>query len=96
MGFSFPKGNGIKIIKQESEAVANPSGGSIYILPLDEQFAKIIVVSKSGNKREIGGMNDMTLVIAEGIYENNHDAIAGGLTVGQIYRTEEGFLRIVF
>lgn len=55
MGFSFPKGNGIKIIKQESEAVTNPSGGSVYILPIDEQSAKIIVVSKSGNKREIEG-----------------------------------------
>lgn len=47
----FPKGEGIKIIRQASEAKEKDS---IYILAVDETYAEMIVVSVSGAKRKIG------------------------------------------
>lgn len=47
----FPKGEGIKIIQQESEAKVPDT---IYIRSVDKQTAEIIVVSKSGIKRKVG------------------------------------------
>lgn len=47
----FPKGEGIKIIKASSDASVN---NSIYILPLDKQYAEMIIVDQAGNKRKIG------------------------------------------
>ncbi|MDY3445536.1 hypothetical protein PG616_11885, partial [Riemerella anatipestifer] len=51
MSIHFPKGEGIKIIKQASEASVNDT---IYILPIDERYAELIIVDKVGNKRKIG------------------------------------------
>ena len=47
----FPKGEGIKIISTEEEALINDT---IYIMPTDCTYATMIVVDKCGNKRKIG------------------------------------------
>ena len=47
----FPKGEGIKIISTEDEALINDT---IYIMPTDCTYATMIVVDKCGNKRKIG------------------------------------------
>ncbi|MGK6342830.1 hypothetical protein ACMGDK_11360 [Chryseobacterium sp. DT-3] len=54
MAIHFPKGEGIKIIKQLSEASVPDS---IYILPIDENIADIVIVSKTGKKRKVGGVS---------------------------------------
>lgn len=47
----FPKGEGIKIIQQASQARVPDT---IYIRAVDDSFAEMIVVSKSGSKRRVG------------------------------------------
>lgn len=51
MAIHIPKGEGIKIIKQYSEATTNDS---IYILPIDGKYAEMIIVDKVGGKRKVG------------------------------------------
>lgn len=47
----FPKGEGFKFISQESEANVNDS---VYFLPIDDKYFKLIIVSECGEKRELG------------------------------------------
>ncbi|MDR6548547.1 chromosome segregation ATPase [Chryseobacterium rhizosphaerae] len=47
----FPKGEGFKIINNATEAKVNDT---IYILPMNAQYAEMIVVDSVGRKRKIG------------------------------------------
>lgn len=88
----FPKGEGFKIIKQASEAVVPDT---IYIRAVDDLFAEMIIVSKSGKKRKIGFEipnikfeENITVSLPEGStfgkYKNGDTVPSAGKTANEV------------
>lgn len=80
-GIHFPKGEGIKIIKQASEAKVPDT---IYIRAIDQNYAEIIILSKSGKIRKVGFSapeNSATIDI--------FDADGNIVTEGNVYLKEQ-------
>lgn len=71
MEIHFPKGEGIKIIRKAEEAKVN---NSIYILPADEDFAEVIIRTKSGKKRKLLPKN----IALIDLYNENGDVVKEG------------------
>lgn len=88
----FPKGEGFKIIKQASEATVRDS---VYFRAIDAEYAEMIIISKSGNKRKIGFEipnikfeENITVSLPEGStfgkYKNGDTVPSAGKTANEV------------